>query len=60
MIEAATRRRSAGDWRGACAAADVEIQFNPDAIRRVHGSRVAGRLLVDLRNLAPDLLRWHL
>lgn len=60
MIEAATRRRSAGDWRGACAAADVEVRFNPDTIRRRHGSRVVGRLLDDLRDLAPDLLRWHM
>ncbi len=60
MIEAATRRRSAGDWRGACAAADVEVQFNPDAIRRLYGSRVAGQLVDDLRDLAPDLLRWHM
>jgi hypothetical protein len=60
MIEAATRRRLAGDWRGACAAADVDVQLNPDAVRRRHGALVAERLLADLRGLAPDLLRWHL
>jgi len=60
MIEAATQRRLAGDWRGACAAADVDLHLNPDAIRRRHGADVAGQLLADLRSLAPDLLRWHM
>ncbi len=60
MIEAATQRRLAGDWRGACAVADVDFHLNPDAVRRRHGAHVAGQLLTDLRSLAPDLLRWHL
>jgi hypothetical protein len=60
MIEAAIERRSAGDWRGACAAADVECFFNPEMIRRRCGAEVAVALLDDLRTLAPDLLRWHL
>jgi hypothetical protein len=60
MIEAAAERRSAGDWRGACAAADVEFFFNPETVRRRYGAEVAGALLDDLRTLAPDLLRWHL
>jgi hypothetical protein len=60
MIEAATRRRTAGDWRGACAAADVDIHLNPDSVRRRHGAAVAEQLLADLRSLAPELLRWHL
>lgn len=60
MIEAAARRRAAGDWRGACAAADVEVSFHPDAVRRRHGRAAADALLADLRTLAPDLLRWHL
>jgi hypothetical protein len=60
MIEAAIERRSAGDWRGACAAADVEWFFDPEEIRRHCGAEVAGALLDDLRTLAPDLLRWHL
>jgi hypothetical protein len=60
MIEVATSRRSAGDWRGACRAADVDLHLDPRAIRRRHGALVAERLLADLRGLAPDLLRWHL
>ena len=60
MIEAATRRRLVGDWRGACAAADIELFFDPDSVRRRHGTAVAEQLLADLRKLAPDLLRWHL
>jgi hypothetical protein len=60
MIDAAIERRSAGDWRGACAVADVECFFDPETIRRRCGAEVAGALLDDLRTLAPDLLRWHL
>lgn len=60
MIEAATQRRLAGDWRGACAAADVDLHLNPDVVRRRHGADAAAQLLADLRSLAPDLLRWHL
>ena len=60
MIEAAARRRSVGDWRGACAAADVDLFFDPDSVRRRHGGAAAESLLADLRALAPDLLRWHL
>ena len=30
MVDAAAERRSAGDWHGACAAADVEIRLNPE------------------------------
>jgi hypothetical protein len=60
MIEAATRRRLLGDWRGACVAADVELFFDPDAVRRRYGCAVAESLRADLRSLAPDLLRWQL
>lgn len=60
MIAAATRRRMSGDWHGACAAADVEVQLDLDAVRVRHGADIATRLLGDLRVLAPDLLRWHL
>jgi len=60
MIEAATRRRLAGDWRGACAAADMDLFFDFDSVRRRHGSAAAASLLADLRSLAPDLLRWQL
>jgi hypothetical protein len=60
MIAAATRRRLSGDWRGACAAADVEVQLNLDAVLARHGADITASLLGDLRALAPDLLRWHL
>jgi hypothetical protein len=51
-VHDATRRRLAGDWQGACAAAGVEVDASVLA--------AAPRMLDDLRNLAPDLLRWHL
>lgn len=60
MIAAATRRRLSGDWRGACAAADVEVQLDLDAVLVRHGAHVTALLLNDLQVLAPDLLRWHL
>ena len=59
MIAAATRRRMSGDWRGACAAADVEVQLDLDGVLNRHGTDIGARLLRDLRALAPDLLRWH-
>ncbi|GGU69632.1 hypothetical protein ACIG0C_05680 [Kitasatospora aureofaciens] len=58
MIEAATARRLSGDW--ACAAANVEIDFQLPRVARAHGREFAERLRGDLRCLAPDLLRWHL
>ncbi|WP_442788371.1 hypothetical protein [Dactylosporangium sp. NBC_01737] len=51
-MQAATQRRLAGDWRGACAAAGVGVDASVLAAEP--------RLLHDLRHLAPDLLRWHL
>ncbi|WP_330334188.1 hypothetical protein OHS33_33580 [Streptomyces sp. NBC_00536] len=62
MIETATARRRTGDWAGACAAAntDVDAGVRPRAVARVHGAELAARLRADLRHLAPDLLRWHL
>src|SRR4051812_14637995 len=51
-IEGATRRRLAGDWRGACAAAGVFTGHLP--------GRLPAPAAEDLRHLAPDLLRWHL
>ncbi|MGW2371633.1 hypothetical protein [Kitasatospora sp. NPDC001683] len=60
MIEAATARRLSGDWAGACAAANVEIDFQLHRVTRTHGRELADRLRADLRCLAPELLRWHL
>ncbi|MFC8074916.1 hypothetical protein ACFUN8_05205 [Streptomyces sp. NPDC057307] len=60
MIETATARRRVGDWAGACAAAGIDVDFNPRSVARAHGRELAARLRADLRQLAPDLLRWHM
>ncbi|MFB7051854.1 hypothetical protein ACFY0N_11630 [Streptomyces vinaceus] len=60
MIETSTARRLVGDWAGACAAAGVDVDLRPRSVARTHGSELAGRLRLDLRHLAPDLLRWHM
>ncbi|MDH6463735.1 hypothetical protein M2302_003932 [Micromonospora sp. A200] len=60
MIEIATARRRAGDWAGACAAARVDVDPSLRAVARTHGRELAARVRADLRELAPDLLRWHL
>ncbi|MFH8381361.1 hypothetical protein ACH4E7_10505 [Kitasatospora sp. NPDC018058] len=60
MIETATERRRVGDWAGACAAANVEVEFRLRDVSRTHGQQIADRVRSDLRRLAPDLLRWHL
>ncbi|MCO6010413.1 ankyrin repeat domain-containing protein [Actinoallomurus purpureus] len=60
MIEQATEHRLAGDWRGACAAADVDVPFDLADVAHDHGDAVAAELEDDLLHLAPDLLRWHL
>lgn len=60
MIATAARHRAVGDWRGACAAADIVVRVKPDALRRRYGAVLTERLLGDLQGLAPDLLRWHL
>ncbi|WP_157982427.1 ankyrin repeat domain-containing protein [Nocardiopsis sp. FIRDI 009] len=59
MIERATERRLAGDWRGACAAAGVDVAFDLAGVANEHGSAFAAALADDLRHLAPDLVRWH-
>ncbi|WP_238007489.1 hypothetical protein KZZ52_18885 [Dactylosporangium sp. AC04546] len=56
VVHAATQRRLAGDWRGACAAAGIEV----DATVTEAASDVGSGMLDDLRHLAPDLIRWHL
>ncbi|MFF2745945.1 hypothetical protein ACFVVA_10405 [Kitasatospora sp. NPDC058048] len=60
MIETATSRRLSGDWAGACAAANVEVDFRLRDVTRVHGREIADLVRADLRCLAPELLRWHL
>ncbi|WP_327006809.1 hypothetical protein OHA72_05755 [Dactylosporangium sp. NBC_01737] len=60
MIEQATARRLEGDWRGACAVAGVDVEFDLTAVKRDHGARVATDVEGELRHLVPDLLRWHL
>ena len=60
MIEQATRRRLAGDWRGACAAAHVDVAPDLDYVANTHGAETADRLEEDLWYFAPDLVRWHL
>ncbi|MFF7767275.1 hypothetical protein ACFZC7_12305 [Streptomyces massasporeus] len=60
MIETATARRRAGDWAGACAAANIDVDLRPRLVARRYGRDVAARLRSDLRHLAPDLLRWHM
>ena len=60
MIETATARRSVGDWAGACAAAGFDVDFDLRSFARVRGRELAARIRADLRQLAPDLLRWHL
>ncbi|WP_239151960.1 hypothetical protein [Virgisporangium aurantiacum] len=60
MIEAATARRVAGDWAGACAVARVDVDLDLRAAARVHGAELAAEVRADLRHFAPDLLRWHM
>ncbi|GAA2398423.1 hypothetical protein GCM10010191_01430 [Actinomadura vinacea] len=59
LIERATERRLAGDWRGACAAVGLGVKFDLRDVAAQHGADVAEALADDLLNLAPDLLRWH-
>lgn len=60
MIDQATERRLAGDWQGACTAANMDVVFDLDGIADQYGTEIAGRLKADLLHLAPDLARWHL
>ncbi|MFF5084465.1 ankyrin repeat domain-containing protein [Actinoplanes sp. NPDC000266] len=49
MIAECTAARERGDWRAACAAADVVVGFDsPEGVEDL------------LAGFAPDLLRWHL
>ncbi|MBV1850203.1 ankyrin repeat domain-containing protein [Catellatospora tritici] len=60
MIARATARRLAGDWRGACAAANVDVVFDAAKLADTYGAEAAARLADELAGFAPDLLRWHL
>ncbi|MFI2375599.1 ankyrin repeat domain-containing protein [Streptomyces sp. NPDC018964] len=60
MIERATEHRTAGDWRGACAAAGVDVDIDLPEVAEHCGDDVAEALEDDLRHLVPDLVRWHL
>ncbi|MFD7131615.1 ankyrin repeat domain-containing protein [Streptomyces sp. NPDC059894] len=60
MIERAAERRAAGDWRGACAAAGVDVAVDLPEVAEHCGHDVAAALEDDLRHLVPDLVRWHL
>ncbi|MFD7914553.1 ankyrin repeat domain-containing protein [Streptomyces sp. NPDC059752] len=60
MIEQATAHRLAGDWRAACAAAAVDVEFELPVVEARYGAAVAEAVAEDLRHFAPDLLRWHL
>jgi hypothetical protein len=59
LVAQATQRRAAGDWRGACAAAGVDVAVDLAAIRDGYGTELAERVQDDLRQLVPDLVRWH-
>jgi hypothetical protein len=54
VVHAATVRRYAGDWRGACRVTRVDLDFT---LRRLHG---VPEFEDDMRHLAPEVLRWHL
>jgi RHS repeat-associated protein len=60
MHQAALARRLAGDWRGACVAARLDVRLDLAQVSREHGAEVAGQVADDLHHLAPDLVRWHL
>ncbi|WP_055586724.1 hypothetical protein [Peterkaempfera griseoplana] len=60
MIEAAATRRRTGDWAGACAAAGVDVDLDLRSVARTHGQELTARIRADLRQLVPDLLRWHM
>ncbi|MFF4505830.1 hypothetical protein [Streptomyces sp. NPDC001401] len=60
LIETATARRRVGDWAGACAAAGVDVDLSLRSVAGTHGRALAAQVRSDLRQLAPDLLRWHM
>ncbi|WP_214106443.1 ankyrin repeat domain-containing protein [Acrocarpospora catenulata] len=60
MIEQATAHRLAGDWQGACAAANVDVTFTLSELAQAYGREFADAIEDDLHAFTPDLLRWHL
>jgi hypothetical protein len=60
MVAAATERRLAGDWRGACAAALVDVHIDLRSVASTYGAGHAERIEAELTGLAPDLLRRFL
>ncbi|MGW0436470.1 ankyrin repeat domain-containing protein [Micromonospora sp. NPDC003197] len=60
MIEECTQRREANDWRGACAAARIDVDVDLAEVANRFGTKAAERIEQELSLLAPDLLRWHL
>ncbi|MEV0248860.1 hypothetical protein AB0H76_19815 [Nocardia sp. NPDC050712] len=60
MIETATARREAGDWAGACVAAGFDVDIDLRSAAGVYGRELLAEVRSDLRQLVPDLLRWHL
>jgi hypothetical protein len=51
MILACAAARERGDWRAACEAARVDVDFDPSLALEAEATAA---------HLAPDLLRWHL
>jgi hypothetical protein len=60
MVAAATARRLAGDWRGACAAGLVDVHVDLREVASRYGTGEARRIEAELTGLAPDLLRRFL
>lgn len=60
MVLAATTARLAGDWRAACAAANVDAPIDLADVTRRWGRPTAERIEADLIGFAPDYLRLQL
>src|SRR5690349_22377383 len=60
MITQAAERRLAGDWRGACAAANVDVELGLGEVASACGGAIAAALEAELAHFAPDLVLWDL
>ncbi|MEH1017545.1 ankyrin repeat domain-containing protein [Micromonospora sp. CPCC 206060] len=60
MIATVAARRSAGDWRGVCAAGGVDAHIDLRDVAARYGRDEAARIEADLIGFAPDLLRRYL